>query len=218
LAPRLAKDKNYQPTPATQIETIKGYNVPLASETLELPLAEDTLDRARGIAYEYQLSLGVGPNVAELILAGLEVFPSLDPIIPNVQNHMKNLLTETIIRVRANRQNTIHTKFRDDGKPSTSILRPAGHNEPTSITLDELALAWELSPYMLVESIPPPLRLWNSFTRDEAAEEDPEPIVVPPVPEPLKENASVSESLAWQRSKIEYERRALASVLDEILV
>jgi len=200
------------------METIKGYNVPLASETLELPLAEDTLDRARGIAYEYQLSLGVGPNVAELILAGLEVFSSLDAIVPNIQNHLKNLLTETIIRVRANRQNTIHTKLRNDGKPSTSLLRPAGHNEPTSITLDELALAWELSPYMLVESIPPPLRLWNSFMRDEAAEEDPEPIVVPPVPEPLNENASVSESLAWQRSKIEYERRALASVLDEILV
>jgi hypothetical protein len=72
-APKLPRDKNYQPMPATQTETIKGCNVPLASETLELPSAEDTLDRARRIAYEYQLSLGVGPNVPELILAGLEV-------------------------------------------------------------------------------------------------------------------------------------------------
>ena len=72
---------------------------------------------------------------------------------------------------------------------------------------------------MLVESIPPPLRLWNSFARDEGLEEeDIIPVQVPPVPEPLKEGASVSESLAWQRSKIDYERRALASVLDEILV
>ena len=73
---------------------------------------------------------------------------------------------------------------------------------------------------MLVEGIPPPLRLWNSLARDEGIEEDDEPIqvVVPPMPEPLKEGASVSESLAWQRSKIEYERRALANVLDEILV
>lgn len=72
---------------------------------------------------------------------------------------------------------------------------------------------------MLVESIPPPLRLWNSFARDEGLEEeDIMPVQVPPAPEPLKDGASVSESLAWQRSKIDYERRALASVLDEILV
>jgi hypothetical protein len=72
---------------------------------------------------------------------------------------------------------------------------------------------------MLVEGIPPPLRLWNSFARDEEVEEeDPGQVRVPPEPEPLKEGASVSESLAWQRNKIDYERRALASVLDEILV
>ena len=72
---------------------------------------------------------------------------------------------------------------------------------------------------MLVEGIPPPLRLWNSFARDEGMEEEePMQVQVPPAPEPLKEGASVSESLAWQRSKIDYERRALASVLDEILV
>jgi hypothetical protein len=129
---------------------------------------------------------------------------------------LKNLITQIIVRVRANRENTI--KIRQDGKPSTSILRPASHPDPTSITVDDLGLSWELSPYILVESIPPPLRLWNSFIRDDAGEEDPEPIYVPPTPEPLKENAPVSESLTWQRSKIEYERRALASVLDEILV
>ena len=56
------------------MEIVKGYNVPLASETLELPSAEDILDRARGMAYEYQLSHAVGVNVPELVLAGLEVF------------------------------------------------------------------------------------------------------------------------------------------------
>jgi len=55
------------------METMKGYLVPLASETLELPSIEDILDRARGMAYEYQLSHAVGPNVPELVLAGLEV-------------------------------------------------------------------------------------------------------------------------------------------------
>jgi hypothetical protein len=74
-APRLPKEKNFQATNATQIETIKGYNVPLASETLELPSVEDVLDRARGMAYEYQLTHAVGANVPELVLAGLEVFP-----------------------------------------------------------------------------------------------------------------------------------------------
>jgi len=49
-------------------------------------------------------------------------------------------------------------------------------------------------------------------------EEEPMPVQVPPAPEPLKEGASVSDTLAWQRNKIDYERRALASVLDEILV
>jgi hypothetical protein len=124
---------------------------------------------------------------------------------------------QIIVRVRANRPNTIRTTLRKDGKPSTSILRPAGQ-EPTAITLEELGLAWELSPYMLVESIPPPLRLWNSFARDDGLEEEIIPVQVPPAPDPLKEGASVSESLAWQRNKIDYERRALASVLDEILV
>jgi hypothetical protein len=120
--------------------------------------------------------------------------------------------------VRANRQNTIHTRLRSDGNPTTSILRPAGP-EPTSITLEELGLALELSPYMLVEGMPPPLRLWNSFARDEGMEgEESAAVQVPPAPEPLKDGATVPESLAWQRSKIEYERRALASVLDEILV
>jgi hypothetical protein len=72
---------------------------------------------------------------------------------------------------------------------------------------------------MLVEGIPPPLRLWDSFAREEGVEEEePAQVVVPPAPEPLKEGASVPESLAWQRSKIDYERRALASILDEILV
>ena len=36
---------------------------------------EDILDRARGMAYEYQLTHAVGANVPELVLAGLEVFP-----------------------------------------------------------------------------------------------------------------------------------------------
>jgi hypothetical protein len=72
---------------------------------------------------------------------------------------------------------------------------------------------------MLVEGIPPPLRLWNSYARDETIEEEePEPVQVPPAPAPLHEGATVSETLAWTRNKIEYERRALASVLDEILV
>jgi hypothetical protein len=71
---------------------------------------------------------------------------------------------------------------------------------------------------MLVEGIPPPLRLWNSFAREEQEDEEPVQVQVPPEPEPLKDGASVSESLAWQRNKIDYERRALASVLDEILV
>jgi hypothetical protein len=57
------------------MEITKGYNVPLASEMLELPSAEDILDRARGMAYEYQLSHAVGANVPELVLAGLEVDP-----------------------------------------------------------------------------------------------------------------------------------------------
>ena len=133
---------------------------------------------------------------------------------------MKNLVTQIIIRVRSNRPNTIRTKLRSDGKPSIGGLRPAGQpGEPTSITLDELGLSWDLSPYMLVEGIPPPLRLWNSYARDETMEEeDPEPVQVPPTPEPLNEKAGVAETLAWTRSKIEYERKALASVLDEILV
>ena len=74
--PRLPKDKNFQQTNAIQMDIIKGYNVPLASETLELPSTEDILDRARGMAYEYQLTHAVGPNVPELVYAGLEVFPS----------------------------------------------------------------------------------------------------------------------------------------------
>jgi Transcriptional regulator of RNA polII, SAGA, subunit len=62
-------------TNTIQMDIVKGYNVPLASETLELPSTEDILDRARGMAYEYQLSHSVGANVSELILAGLEVDP-----------------------------------------------------------------------------------------------------------------------------------------------
>jgi Transcriptional regulator of RNA polII, SAGA, subunit len=72
-APRLPKDKNFQQTTATQLDIVKGYNVPLAVETSELPTAEDIMDRAKGMAYEYQLTHAVGQNVPELVLAGLEV-------------------------------------------------------------------------------------------------------------------------------------------------
>jgi hypothetical protein len=58
------------------MDILKGYNVPLASEILELPSTEDILDRARGMAYEYQLTHAVGPNVPELVYAGLEVLDS----------------------------------------------------------------------------------------------------------------------------------------------
>ena len=70
---RLPKDKNFPMTNAIQMDILKGYNVPLASETLELPSTEDILDRARGMAYEYQLTHAVGPNVPNLVYAGLEV-------------------------------------------------------------------------------------------------------------------------------------------------
>jgi hypothetical protein len=73
--PRLPKEKNFPPTNAIQVDIIKGYNAPLASETLELPSTEDILDRARGMAYEYLLSQAVGVHVPELVLAGLEVIP-----------------------------------------------------------------------------------------------------------------------------------------------
>ena len=56
------------------MDIMKGYSVPLGCETLELPSTEDILDRARGMAYEYQLTHGVGPNVPELVYAGLEVY------------------------------------------------------------------------------------------------------------------------------------------------
>jgi hypothetical protein len=71
--PRLPKDKNFQPSNAVQADINKGLSVPLSSETLELPSLEDIADRARGIAYEYQLPNAIGPLVPELILAGLEV-------------------------------------------------------------------------------------------------------------------------------------------------
>jgi hypothetical protein len=71
--PRLPKEKNFQQTTATHFDIMKGYNVPMAVETLELPTTEDIMDRARGMAYEYQLPHAVGPNVPELVLAGLEV-------------------------------------------------------------------------------------------------------------------------------------------------
>ena len=56
------------------MDTIKGYSIPLGSETLELPSTEDILDRARGMAYEFLLTHAVGPNVPELVYAGLEVY------------------------------------------------------------------------------------------------------------------------------------------------
>lgn len=60
------------------MDVLKGYNVALASETLELPSTDDILDRARGVAYEYLLPHAVGANVPELVLAGLEVFSPFD--------------------------------------------------------------------------------------------------------------------------------------------
>jgi hypothetical protein len=63
------------------MDTIKGYSIPLGSETLELPSTEDILDRARGMAYEFQLTHAVGPNVPELVYAGLEVYVFDNPLL-----------------------------------------------------------------------------------------------------------------------------------------
>lgn len=75
---RPPKDKNFQTTNAIQMDILKGYSVPLASDTLELPSTEDILDRARGMAYEYQLTHAVGPNVPDLVYAGLEALKFAD--------------------------------------------------------------------------------------------------------------------------------------------
>ena len=72
---------------------------------------------------------------------------------------------------------------------------------------------------MLVENIAPPLRLWNTFARDEGMEEeDYQPVVVPPPPDTLRGDASVSDQLGWHRMRADYDRRVLASILDEVLV
>jgi hypothetical protein len=42
---------------------------------------DDILDRAKGMAYEYQLSHAVAPNVPELVLAGLEVYSLLKKLL-----------------------------------------------------------------------------------------------------------------------------------------
>jgi hypothetical protein len=78
---RLPKDKNFPTTSAIQMDIMKGYSVPLGCETLELPSTEDILDRARGMAYEYQLTHAVGPNVPELVYAGLEVYSSPQSVL-----------------------------------------------------------------------------------------------------------------------------------------
>jgi hypothetical protein len=75
-------------TSSVALDIVKGYQVPLASDTLELPSTEDILDRARGMAYEHQLSHAVGLNVPELVLAGLEVFSPFEPF-PNQESSEK---------------------------------------------------------------------------------------------------------------------------------
>ncbi|EMR11236.1 hypothetical protein PNEG_00825 [Pneumocystis murina B123] len=186
----LCKDKIFTDY-ASDIQ--RGYHVPLSCDSMEIPDIDSLRERSLAIALESGLIGGLKEGVPEIILAGLEY-------------HLKNVLAIVIAKVRfQNFRRSTHTENLNNfilfnpNKPK----RKQEIKKYSSLTIQELGLAFQLAPFSLVETPPPITRIWATTLTNNATYQDNK--VEETILNVIKENP---------RCKKRFE---LALVLDELL-
>ncbi|KTW28764.1 hypothetical protein T552_01394 [Pneumocystis carinii B80] len=187
----LCKDKIFTAHYAGDVQ--RGYHVPLSCDSMEIPDIDGLRERSLAIALESGLIGGLKEGVPEIILAGLEY-------------HLKNVLAIVIAKVRfQNFRRSTHTENLNNfilfnpNKPK----RKQETKKYSSLTVQELGLAFQLAPFSLVEIPPPITRIWATTLTNNATYQDNK--VEETILNVIKENP---------RCKKRFE---LALVLDELL-
>ncbi|CCJ31493.1 unnamed protein product [Pneumocystis jirovecii] len=187
----LCKDKVYIANYVNDIQ--KGYHVPLSCDSMEMPDIDSLRERSLAIALESGLIGGLKEGVPEIVLAGLE-------------HHLKNVLAITISKVRFQIPNeSIQTEnlnniilFNQNKYKKKQIIKKC-----SSLTVEELSLAFQLAPFSLVETPPPITRIWATILTNNTTYQDNK--VEEAVLNIMKENPECKE------------RYELALILDELL-
>ncbi|KAG0220760.1 transcriptional regulator of RNA polII, SAGA, subunit-domain-containing protein [Mortierella sp. GBAus27b] len=173
--------------PAQIAEYNRGAHAPLCFDSKELPDFELMKDRMTAVAMENGLMGGVQEGAVELMLHSLE-------------SHIKNIISNCIIKLRTNRALGITVPKRDlvvsagqQQQPQTSISSSSAagdqpsssstsyqasynsnnHNSKrtTTITAKDLAFAIDISPNMLVENPVNVEKLMSILMEEESEEE-----------------------------------------------
>ncbi|ORY84337.1 transcriptional regulator of RNA polII, SAGA, subunit-domain-containing protein [Protomyces lactucae-debilis] len=162
-------------------DILKGFHVPLAQESYQLPEPETLKDRILATALENGLLGGVSAQVPELILSALDI-------------HLRNILTATIQKVRTNRGDAVWTHTREpivlppslknpgpsvidelDEKSSQDAMarrRSSVKLEETTMAAHELHLAYNLAPHLFGENATPAVQRMVMLSLDDATPPD----------------------------------------------
>lgn len=113
-------------------DIIRGFHVPLCTESHSLPDAESLKDRILATALENGLLGGIASQVPELLINGLSV-------------HLRNILTQTL------------SKIRKSTEPSSSVMTTTTATTATkpeaggTVSADDLLFTYQLAPHVYVE-------------------------------------------------------------------
>ncbi|KAK9467580.1 transcriptional regulator of RNA polII, SAGA, subunit-domain-containing protein [Lipomyces arxii] len=186
---------------AKEREKIKGntvqditqsYHAPLATESFELPDADNLRTRVLGIAYEHGLVDGISNEVPEFILAGLEYHlrDFLQQLLNRVrpQKHKKSLdaaylsMTSSVTQPLKQEGDPTATAASSNTdvkqKPGVAVITANGtssagkrkrqlYEDDGVITAEDMALALDLAPHSIIELSGPLYRLWDVMLKDE---------------------------------------------------
>ncbi|KAI8979228.1 transcriptional regulator of RNA polII, SAGA, subunit-domain-containing protein [Mycotypha africana] len=129
--------------PTYSQEYSKGLLAPLCIDLKELPSPETLHSRMTSIAIENGLLGGIGEDVVNVMLFAAE-------------NYIKSSITSAISKRRINRcigAQLVHEKQQDEDDEMLKAMPAADMNEEkqSSITLEDLAFTYHITPYVLVE-------------------------------------------------------------------
>lgn len=157
----LCKDKIFMAHYINNIQ--RGYHVPLSCDSMEMPDIDGLRERSLAIALESGLIGGLKEGVPEIILAGLEY-------------HLKNVLAIVIAKVRFQipKKNTQVENLNDFILSNQNKLKSKQEiKKYSSLTVEELGLAFQLAPFSLVETPPPISRIWaTTLTNNETYQDN----------------------------------------------
>ncbi|BFZ57943.1 hypothetical protein PYCC9005_004999 [Savitreella phatthalungensis] len=135
-------------------DIIKGFHVPLLTETLQLPEQESLKDRVIATALENGLLGGVAPTVPALLLAGLEI-------------HLRNVLGQVVTRTQVSGK---YPRLTTTSRPSSAEIEP-------TVRPEALSRVVEAAPFVFGDAVHTMLRM-QALAEDPVARVPAETLVV----------------------------------------